>query len=166
MDTLTLTLTRRVSHDCPLQLHTGDHPAPLQLLRERMATLLQQHACSGCRGAARCAQRGQSPSARSSLVRPAVAPEDLPLARGHPPSGPREESLAARKPKMGCSGATVRTCVNKRGCSGATVRTCVNIAHLRRPHRLWLSRCRLPPAGESGMLQLGCDTCGVAATVV
>ena len=50
----TLECSRCASHGCALRLFTGDHPAPLQLLRERMATLLQQHTFSGCRGEARC----------------------------------------------------------------------------------------------------------------
>ena len=49
-----LECSRRGSHGCAFQLLTHDHPAPLQLLRERLGTLLQQHALSGCRGHAQC----------------------------------------------------------------------------------------------------------------
>lgn len=49
-----LECNRRGSHGCAFQLLTHDHPAPLQLLRERLGTRLQQHALSGCRGHAQC----------------------------------------------------------------------------------------------------------------
>ena len=49
-----LACSRNASHGCAFHLFTHDHPAPLQLLRERMSTLLQQHAASGCHGIARC----------------------------------------------------------------------------------------------------------------
>ena len=152
---LTLTLTRCASHGCPLQLPTGDHPAPLHLLRERMGTLLQQHASSGCRGVARCAQRGQSALAlaRSSPLQPPTAPAAHPLCSGLP-SGPerREErrGLLAWVPKRGCGGALVKY-----------------VRPRRRSHRLWPCRCRLPFAGESKvLLLLGCDTCGKMDMVV
>tara|TARA_B110001452_G_scaffold70553_1_gene56971 strand:+ start:584 stop:1333 length:750 start_codon:yes stop_codon:yes gene_type:complete len=49
-----LECSQRGSHGCAFRLLTHDHPAPLQLLRERLGTLLQQHALSGCRGHAQC----------------------------------------------------------------------------------------------------------------
>ena len=50
----TLECSRCASHGCTFRLLTHDHPAPLLLLRERLGTLLGQHAASGCCGAPRC----------------------------------------------------------------------------------------------------------------
>ena len=44
---------RGAAGDCALRLWAEGHPAPVELLRERMATLLSQHGLA-CRGRARC----------------------------------------------------------------------------------------------------------------
>ena len=44
---------RGAAGDCALRLWAEGHPAPIELLRERMATLLSQHGLA-CRGRARC----------------------------------------------------------------------------------------------------------------
>ena len=72
-----------------------------------MGTLLQQHASSGCRGVARCAQRGQSALARRSPLQPPTAPDAHPLCSGLP-SGPERKGTLAWLPKRGCGGALVR----------------------------------------------------------
>lgn len=41
------------SSPCPLRIDARGHPAPLELLRERMCSLLQQHGC-GCDGIPSC----------------------------------------------------------------------------------------------------------------
>ena len=158
---LTLTLTRCASHGCPLQLPTGDHPAPLQLLRERMGTLLQQHASSGCRGVARCTQRGQSALAKVQTAL-AKVPWPWPAAArcSHPPL--QTPTRFARGFPLGPRGEA-----SSRGCRRGAVAALWYVRPRRRPHRLWPCRCRLPFAGESGgLLLLGCGTCGVIVTVV